>query len=245
MVFLIVFAGAIGGLNLYRLLPDTHLTTETRDAVRLGIGMVSVLASLVLGLLTASAKGTFDHTDAAMRAYAADIILLDQTLRAYGPETKPVRNVLLDYTDRSVQGTWPTPPAKQAPLEDQDAGRLLAGVVEQILALVPTTPNQTWLRDQALNISAQLLHTRWALLVNQEGSISPVLIAIMVVWVTLIFVSFGLNAPRNSTVVAAFLVCSLSIGASIFLILEMDSPFDGVIMISGEPMKSALTHLQE
>jgi hypothetical protein len=41
------------------------------------------------------------------------------------------------------------------------------------------------------------------------------------------------------------MVCSLSIGASIFLILEMDTPFNGIIMVSGEPMTSALDHLRE
>ncbi len=247
LVFLCVFAGGMVGLQFYRLLPAHHLTTETRDVVRLGIGMISILATLVLGLLTASAKATYDNTDRELRDYAADLILLDQTLRQLGAAAAPIRKELLGYTDMAVRTTWPDASQKQtqkAPLEDKNAGDLLAHTTQEILALKTTSEEQHWLRGQALAISARLIHTRWTMLINQEGSISPVLLVIMVAWITVIFASFGLNAPRNATVVAAFFVCSLSIGTSIFLILEMDTPFDGVIMISGAPMKNALAHLQ-
>ena len=76
-----VFAGGIGGLYLHRLVPEEHLSAKTQDVVRLGTGMLSVLASLVLGLLVATAKASFDTTDTAVRTYAADLILLDETLR--------------------------------------------------------------------------------------------------------------------------------------------------------------------
>ena len=245
LTFLAIFAGGMIGLQMYRLLPDQHLLPETRDIVRLAIGMISVLASLVLGLLTASAKSTFDSTDQKMRSYAADIILIDAELREYGPATDPIRKMLLDYTDRAVRTTWPDTATEQQPLEDKNAGMLLDRMALAILLLTPANENQRWLREQALNLAEQMIHTRWAMLVSQEGSISPVLLVIMVVWITVIFGSFGLNAPRNATVVAAFLVCSMSIGTSIFLILEMDTPLSGVIMISGAPMKHALAHLQE
>ena len=62
--------------------------------------------------------------------------------------------------------------------------------------------------------------------------------------VAAIFASFGLNAPRNATVVVAFLVCALSIGGAVFLILEMDSPFQGVLRLSKQPMTNALAHMQ-
>ena len=102
-----VFAGGILGLLMYRLLPEHHLRSETRDTVRLGIGMLSVLASLVLGLLTASAKGTFDRADQQIRSYAADLILLNEILRDYGPETRATRDILRRYTADAVHTTWP------------------------------------------------------------------------------------------------------------------------------------------
>jgi hypothetical protein len=117
--------------------------------------------------------------------------------------------------------------------------------MRETLSLSPMDEDQRWLRNQALKIAARLIQTRWALLVGAQGTISPILIGIMVVWVFIIFASFGLNAPRNATVIGAFLVCALSIGASIFVILEMNAPFDGLIMVSSTPMKNALAHLSD
>lgn len=241
-----VFAGSIVGLLLYPLLPKHHQTTETRDAIRLGIGMISILASLVLGLLTASAKGTFDNADQQIRAYSADLILLDHTLRDYGSDADGIRKMLLQYTDYAVRTTWPEDPSfKPEPLENKQEGELLDQSMHEILALKPITDEQRWLRNHALEIAATLVHTRWSMIVSQQGSVSPILIVIMVAWIFIIFVSFGMNAPRNATVAGAFLLCALAIGASIFLTLEMDTPFAGVIMISSGPMKSALTHLSQ
>ncbi len=239
-----VFLGGIAGMLMYRLLPAEHQTTETRDNIRLAIGMISILASLVLGLLTASAKQTFDRADQELRGFAADIIILDQVLRTYGPEADAARAVLRAYTDRAVATTW----SKQAvntptSLEDPVAGEQLETAMSLVVALKPTTEDQRMMRGQAITVANQLVRGRWTLLVNQSGALSPILLGIMVVWIATIFMSFGLFAPHNATVVIAFFICSLSIGTSIFLIREMDSPFDGVIMVSGKAMQSAAAHL--
>lgn len=107
LVAMAVFGSAMSAMLLYPKLPPHHRTNETRDIVRLGIGMISVLTSLVLGLPIASAKGTFDTTDHDMRAYAADFILLDQALRDYGPQADGVRKMLLTYVDGAVHELWP------------------------------------------------------------------------------------------------------------------------------------------
>lgn len=246
LVALCLFVGGVAGLLVYPRLPSHHQTTETRDVVRLAIGMISVLASLVLGLLTASAKHTYDGVDGDLRVYAANLIMLDRTLRDFGPTADPIRATLRNYTARAVSTTWPDlEPINQDQLEDPQAGALLDNVVKSIMALPATTDDQRALRSRATGLGNELVHMRWTLLMSQNGSISPVMLGIMVAWITVIFVSFGLFAPRNATVVAAFMVCSLSIGTSIFLILEMDTPFDGVIMVSGQAMKSALQHLQQ
>jgi hypothetical protein len=228
----------------YRLLPEEHRTTDTRDIIRLAIGMISILASLILGLLTASAKQTYDSADTQLRAYAADIIILDETLRDYGPQADPVRAMLRDYTQRAVRNTWPDPSAgPPGPLEDAAAGDRLEAVMHMTTALQAATADQRMFRAQAIGLADSLLRARWTLLVNQSGTINPILLVIMVIWITMIFLSFGMFAPRNATIVIAFAICSVSIGTSIFLILEMDTPFDGVIMVSGNAMRSALAHL--
>jgi hypothetical protein len=245
VVSVVVFAGGLVGMWLYTFLPPQHQTTETRDIVRLAIGMISILASLVLGLLTASAKQTFDNADNHLRAYSADIIMLDATMRDYGPATDGPRVVLRQYTEKAVSSTWPDKWwASPQQLEDPESGLMLDHIVEAVVALRPGNDRELSLRSQSLQLAEELVRSRWTLLVNQTGSISPVLIVIMVVWVSMIFMSFGLFAPRNATVVTAFLICSLSIGTSIFVILEMDSPFDGVIMVSDTAMRTALAHLR-
>lgn len=240
-----VFAGAVGGMQLYRLLPKHHMTTQTRDVVRLTIGMLSIVAALVLGLLTASAKRTFDDAEQSISSYATDIVLLNQTLGHFGAVAAPIRKSLLQYTENAVHTTWPdAAPAQRLPLEDKAAGELLRSITFQILALPAQTEDQRWVRTQALDISARLLHTRGLLLMKQHGTISPVLLIVLTAWITVIFAGYGLHAPRNAAVVTAFLVCSLSIGAAVFLILDMDGPFDGIVTASGNAMKSALAHLQ-
>jgi hypothetical protein len=240
-----VFAGAFAGMQLSRLLPTRHMTTQTRDAVRLAIGMLSIVAALVLGLLTASAKRTFDDAEQNISSYATDIVLLNQTLVHFDAAAAPIRKSLLQYTENAVRTTWPdSAPAQKLPLEDKAAGELLRGIAYRILALPALTDDQRWVRTQALEISARLLHTRGLLLMKQHGTISPVLLVVLTAWITVIFAGYGLHAPRNAAVIVAFLVCSLSIGAAIFLILDMDGPFDGIVMASGDAMKSALAHLQ-
>lgn len=244
LVAVAVFVSAMTTMLLYPKLPTHHRTNETRDVVRLGMGMISVLTSLVLGLLIASAKGTFDTTDHDMRAYAADFIVLDQTLRDYGPEAEGVRKMLHTYVDGAVHELWPANvDVQRETFEDPKAGSLLDHSMEAILTLKPVNEDQVWLRQHALDIAVRLIHTRWSLVVNQHGTISPIETGIVVAWIMVIFASFALNAPRNAIVVSAFFVCALSIGAAIFLIRELDSPFDGMIMISRGPMMNAVAHL--
>ena len=107
LVAFAVFLGALVGLNLHRVLPKSHLTKETQDVIRLGTGMLSVLASLVLGLLIATAKNAYDTTDQSFRSYAAEIALLNETLRDYGAAAATPRDTLRHYTVSLLHDVWP------------------------------------------------------------------------------------------------------------------------------------------
>lgn len=253
-----VFAGAMIGLALHRVLPAAHLSKETQDVVRLGTGMLSVLSSLVLGLLIGTAKTTYDTTDRAMQSYSARLIFLDEILRDYGDPARMPRYVLRRYTAQILDDIWPETHAAagvaasvgQQPeadhpvqLDNRNTGAMMERVRELVRALRPGDDGQKWLQDQALTVSSDLLQQRWLLIQNGQRSVSPLVLAILVSWVTCIFASFGLNAPRNGTVVAAFLVCSLAIGGSVYLVQAMDDPFSGALKISGWPMANALSHM--
>ena len=239
-----VFAGGLAGLRLHRVLPQAHLTKETQEVVRLATSMLSVLTSLVLGLLIATAKGTSDAVDHEMRGHAADLIVLDGALRDYGGDAAAARALLRRYTDRTVQDVWQRPGDPQAALDDVPAGALLDQVRQAVRALSPDDAGQRWLRDQALQTATSLLRQRRQMIEQAGPSVRPVVLAVVVCWIVAIFAGFGLNAPRNATVAGAFLVCSLAIGGAVFLILEMDSPLDGVLRISARPMLGALAHME-
>ena len=238
-----VFAGGAIGLQLHRVLPNRHLTKETLEVVRLGTGMVSVLASLVFGLLIATAKSTSDTADREMRAYAADIILLDRTLRSYGEEAVMPRALLRQATERTLRDLWPGPNDAFIGLDDASAGALLERAQEAIESLGTANSPQAWTRQQALQTASSLLRQRWLLIEQAGPSVKPAILTILIFWTVGIFVSFGLNAPRNATVVGAFLIISLVIGGAVFLILEMDSHFEGLLRLSDLSLRRALAEM--
>jgi Protein of unknown function (DUF4239) len=242
LVVTCVFSGSLFGLFLHRVLRPVHLTKESQDAVRLGVGMLSVLSSLVLGLLIATAKTSYDTSDNAVRRYAAELALLNETLRDYGGDAAAPKALLRQYTVTLLHDIWPAA-GGETHLSDHGSARLMEQVREAVRALTPVDEGQKWLRDQALAINIELLRQRWLLVAEQGATVSPIVLVVLVSWITVIFASFGMNAPRNALVVAAFFLCGLAIGGSIFLILEMDRPLDGVMRISSVPLRNVLREM--
>lgn len=169
--------------------------------------------------------------------------MLDETLRDYGAEALGPRRQLRDYTMKLMHDLWPGEGNKPMLAEDHESGGMMEHVRESIRALTPTDAGQRWLMDQALQMTTTLLRERWLMAERAEPSVRPVVIVILVSWIVAIFVSFGLNAPRNATVHAAFAICALAIGSSFFIVLQLDSPFHGVLRISSWPVHTALAHM--
>ena len=99
LVAVAVFLSSLVGLSLHRVVPEGHLSQETRSVILLGTGTLSLLASLVLGLLVSTAKSSYDATETRIQNYAAELILLDETLRDYGDGALPPRRLLRSYTE--------------------------------------------------------------------------------------------------------------------------------------------------
>jgi hypothetical protein len=117
--------------------------------------------------------------------------------------------------------------------------RLLAA----ILALNPATDAQRWYQGRALDLGNEIMQTRWLVFNGSERSVPMVFLFVIVCWLTVLFGSFGLFAPANATVIGALLLCAMSVSASIFLILEMDDPFNGLMRISEVPIRYALSQM--
>jgi hypothetical protein len=243
IVFACVFGGALGGMFLRTVVPEHHLTKETEDAVKLGMGMVATLAALVIGLLVASAKSSFDTKDAELRHFAANLILLDRQLVHYGPEASEARDLLRRYTVFKLDSTWPSEASH--PVDNSDGWMLLEDVQDKLRALAPRDDAQRWLQARALQISSDLASTRWLLDVQRGTSIRVPFLVILVFWLTIIFTTFGVFAPHHATMIAALFVCALSVAGALFLILEMDRPFGGLIHLPSAPMREALAHLSQ
>jgi hypothetical protein len=114
----------------------------------------------------------------------------------------------------------------------------------QTLALRPTTDAQRALQAQALKVIGDTGQMRWLLYAQERGTTLPTpFLVVLVAWLTLLLVSFGLFAPRNATALVALVVCALSVSSAVFLILDLDHPFEGIIRISGEPLRVALEQL--
>jgi hypothetical protein len=102
---------------------------------------------------------------------------------------------------------------------------------------------QRAMQAQALKTGADIAQTRWLLFTQKGSSIPTPFLVVMVAWLTLILASFALFAPPNATVFISLLVCALAVSSAVFLILELDRPFDGMIQISSAPLRSALAQL--
>jgi hypothetical protein len=240
MVFGVVFGGALLGMALRALLPEQHLSQDSRDVVKLGMGLIGTIAALVLGLLVASAKSSFDTQRNGLAQLSANLMLLDRILAHYGPEAKECREQLRETVATMLRETWPEDRAEAGKVEPTSTSESL---YERIQGLSPHTDGQRWIQSEALKTGVDVAQARW-LLSAQKGSAIPVpFLVILVFWLAVLFASFSMFARPNATVVVALLFCALSVAAAIFLILELDRPFEGLIQLSSDPLRRVLAQL--
>lgn len=249
VVGLIVFSFTLGGALLGNwsrgLLPKDHLSGESQDTVRLGIGLIATMTALVLGLVTASAKSSFDAVDTAVRHSAMDLLALDRLLARYGPETREIRGALQKAVASRIDTLWPPDASRPVLSIRSGTGAGSEGLADAIRSLTPRDDFQRSLQSRALDLAEGILEARWLVLAAEGTSVSLPFLVILVFWLTITFVSFGLFAPRNATVLAVLFVCALSVGSSMFLILEMDGPFEGFLRVSADPFRHALENLNQ
>jgi hypothetical protein len=231
IVFACVFGSALIGMGLRRVLPEHHLSSESKDVVKLGIALIATMTALVLSLLLSSAKSSFDERNAEFAQMAGNIVLLDRLLAHYGPEAKPARQSLRAIVEAALAQVWPDEHFRPAELAPASAAP--ETIYEMIQALSPQGETQRSLQAQALATATGLAQARWLLFAQASQSPIPLpFLVVLVFWLCIIFASFGLYAPANPTVVATLGVCAPSVAGAIFLILELALPFVGVIRVS-------------
>lgn len=257
VIFALLLIATGVGVWVRPLLPEEHKAHETVQLIQLVIGMLVTFAALVLGLMTASAKSSFDTASNDLRAYAADLIEFDATLRQYGADTDPARHLLRQYTAAAIASTWPgeTPPTGEYPkdigsqdnsqkLENVRLGDMLTAVGRELRQLRTHDPLQQRALDDGLAQYRRVVDARWKIIEEAHSSISQPFLKTLTFWLAVIFLSFGLIAPRNALALVTILLGAVSIASAIYVIVDLDTPFTGPIVISSVPMRDALDHLR-
>jgi hypothetical protein len=243
IVFACVFGGALLGFWLRTVLPQEHLNSESQDLVRLGMGTIATMSALVLGLLVASAKSSYDAESLGLTQMAAKVVLLDRMLAHYGPEAAEARALLKVAMAGMIERIRPGPGSHPEALAPSGSpGDRMYDKIEQ---LAPKDDLHRELQRRIIIIATEIVETR--LLTIEEGD-NPVplpLIIVVAFSVALTFTSFALQAPPNGTIVVTFLLAALAVSAVMFLILGMYTPFGGLIPVSNGPLRWALGHLAD
>ncbi len=243
IVFVCVFGGAVIGMTLHITLPSHHLDGDSKDVVKLVMGLIGTMSALVLGLLIASAKGTYDIQSAHVAQLSADVGDVDRILALYGPETKDARDLFRQAVIRGVELIWPKDSVKTANLDPTAQKGRSDLFYDSIQKLSPQTDAQRFDKSQVLQIITGIAHTRLLMQAQLGGSIPMPFLVVLVSWLVLLFVGFGLLTRFNGTVITALLVGALSVAGAIFLILELDQPYGGLLRISSAPLQGALAHI--
>jgi hypothetical protein len=240
-IFACLAAASLGSLAIYHKLPAHHREDETNAVVRLTANLFVVMTSLVLGLMINSARNTFESIDHNIHAFATELILMDRTLRQYGPGTDDIRELLVAYVERGVRDV--TPKGETPTVANRLSELLLNEIGNRLTALTAQDTEHTALLQEARQHLQKVIEMRWVLIEQSEGAIPAPLIVMLVAWLVLIFGSFGFRAPCNAIVVGSFVLSAALIAASLYLIMDMDIPFSGPIQISRAPLERALAEL--
>jgi len=239
-VFASLFGAALLGMRIRAWLPDHHLSSEAKDSVRVAMATVATMAALVLGLLVASTKGSYDAERNETTQLAARIIYLDRVLAMYGPETAGARSELRQATEGMIARMWPE---ERGTVVFEPNEKWSDALPRAIYGMSPKDDVQRALKVQAAKMVDDLGQMRWLLYEQTETSVSGAMLVVVVLWLGILFLSIGLFAPPNATVIIALMLSAVSVSGAIYLLLELDLPYGGMISISSEPMRLALSHL--
>lgn len=241
VAFACVFGGALLGTFIHSLLPSGYLDSDSREVVRLGMALVGTTVAVALGLLIASGKGFFDAQSSEVTQLAADVVLLDKILNHYGSETKEIRDLLRSSMTRMVDITWGRNSSDKTRFTLSAASEVF---LVRIPGLTPQNDSQRLLQSQALSAAVSLAQTRSLLIAQKASSVPMPLLAVLVFWLTLLFMSFGLFVRPNAVVMVSLFASALAVCCAIYLILEMYQPYRGLIQVSSAPLRTALSQLR-
>jgi hypothetical protein len=239
IVFCGIFGGALFGMWLGHTIPAHHLDARTMDLIKLGVALIGTMVVLILGLLVASAKSAYDARNNELTEMAANTVFLDRALVHYGPEAVPVRGLLKVAIATMVDQVWGRNSADTGVA--RPASLPLGVVFDKIQELDPHSDAQREIKPKALSVFDNLVQERLLVFAQSGSSISMPFLVVVVFWLMVLFVSFGLFAPRNPTAIVTLLLAAISVAGALYLILGLDHPFSGLMQISSAPLLNAVS----
>jgi hypothetical protein len=242
IALIVIFGGGILGIVLRRVLPEEHFVPASETVIKLVTGFVMTMTGIILGMLVSSAKASYDGQKLLVAQMSSDVILLDRALAAYGSETDTIRIQGREALEAAADRVWPSTTSTQITLHPENA---MDRVEAELSALEPKTSSQAYAKTHSMALINELQKSNWLLFVQSDtNKLSMPLLVVLISWVVAIFISFGLYAPPNPTVIATILLGALAVSAAIFIIVEMYSPFSGMMKISSAPIREAIAQLK-
>jgi len=233
---------AFGGYLRGRL--SSHLDADTKDAVKAAVGLLATLAALLLGLILASAKSSFEGISDEVESAAAKLVLLDDNLRDMGPGADTARELLAQIAASRIDAIWGTSHRHLNRVALAETSATVAGFRRAIQSARTENESQQRAKARAIDLADEVRQIRFLAQVRESIGIMTPILVLIVFWLGVINLGLNLFAPRNGTVFALNVLCAVSVAAAIFLILEMGQPYSGVFRVSPAPLEAALEQLR-
>jgi hypothetical protein len=243
IAFASIFGAALLGMLLRSIVPERYLSAESKEVVTLGAGMIVTMSAMLLGLLISSTRTSYEEKRTQVIRMTAHVIELDLLLKDYGPEAQPARQVMRDAVPAMIESIWRENASRfradANAVPDAGAEAVLSGIV----GLSPRDDDQRARRERALQVGIDLAQIQLLLFAQPINAISTPFITVLVLWLAFIFATFSVHARANVLIVVVLFVCALAASSAIFLILDLDSPFAGLLQIPSAPLHNALPPL--
>lgn len=207
------------------------------------MGLIATMAALVLGLLTASAQSYYASRNADLQKIASDVVEISRFLAYFGPEAAMAQNLLREALVTTHDRVWSDHGMQPENVDPLKMRSQADQFYETLQSLAPKTDAQRFARSRALELTADIVHTRLLMFEQSGSSVSWPFVAVLVFWLSVLFLGFGLFAPLHATIVCTMLIGALSVSAAMFLILELNEPYSGLGRLSDTPLLRALTEI--
>jgi hypothetical protein len=237
--FVALAAGIAIGLVLRRHLPPAQLGPSQKEVIRLCAGFLATLSAVLISLMIASAKNSYDTQFAHFRTLAAYLVETDQLLAQYGPETTEIRILMRQAVPAAVDRIW-----REKRSSTQDSAFTSASLAEQIngavASLTPANDAQRALKHRIEEASTEIANARLLMFADGDAALLTPFLLILIFWLAAALASYALFVEPGPVVIAALLILALSISSALFLVADLSQPFVGLMQIPKDQLRNTL-----